>query len=81
MAALPTVHRRTYDDVLAAPEGITAELIDGELFLFPRPRAWHARIETKLGSRIERSFDHDGSDDGPGGWWILVEPEVHLVEH
>ena len=22
-------------------------------------------------------FDYDG-DDGPGGWWILDEPEVHL---
>lgn len=30
----------------------------------------------KLFSRIARAFD-DG-DDGPGGWWIAVEPELHL---
>lgn len=81
MSAVPTVPVATYDDVLAAPEGITAELIDGELFLFPRPRMWHARVETKLSGRIEGLFDHDGSDGGPGGWWILMEPEIHLVEH
>ena len=27
--------------------------------------------------RLGRSFDE--GDDGPGGWWILDEPELHLL--
>lgn len=38
----------------------------------------HLRAAGKLFSRLDRSFD-DG-EDGPGGWWITEEPELHLGE-
>lgn len=35
----PPKRRATYDDVLAAPEGVIAELIHGTLVTQPRPAA------------------------------------------
>jgi Uma2 family endonuclease len=66
----------TYEDVLAAPRHLVAEVIRGSLSLLPRPRPLHARTSSRLGVRLG-GFDSDG-DDGPGGWVILDEPELHL---
>lgn len=66
----------TYEDLLKVPEHLVAEIIDGELFTSPRPRSRHGRAAGKLYSRLDRAFD-DG-DGGPGGWWIALEPELHL---
>jgi Uma2 family endonuclease len=71
--------RATYADVLAAPETMIAELIRGALHLQPRPSMPHVRAGSALGAKIGGPFDYDG--DGPGGWWIADEPEVHLGEH
>lgn len=60
----------------ALPEHLKGEIIDGELFVQPRPRPRHARVIGELFIRIQRGFDGDG--EGPGGWWILVEPGVEL---
>ncbi|MGF1502639.1 MAG: Uma2 family endonuclease [Paracoccaceae bacterium] len=68
----------TYQDVLDAPEHLVAEIIAGELHTHPRPRTRHGRVTLKLSSRLDRAFD-DGID-GPGGWWIAEEPELHLGE-
>ena len=70
--------RATYDDVLNAPENKVAEILDGELFLSPRPAPRHSVASSRLG-RILGPFD-DGPG-GPGGWWILDEPELHLGAH
>ncbi|NOY93791.1 MAG: Uma2 family endonuclease [Deltaproteobacteria bacterium] len=69
----------TYADVLAAPEHVIAQLIDGELVTQPRPAYPHARASSKLGASLDGPFD-DGID-GPGGWVILDEPELHLGPH
>jgi Uma2 family endonuclease len=69
--------RATYEDVLNAPENKVAEILDGELFLSPRPASPHAVAAIRLG-RILGPFDDDPG--GPGGWWILGEPELHLGE-
>jgi Uma2 family endonuclease len=69
-------HEATYQDVLDAPPGMIAELMGGELHLQPRPALPHARTTSSLGGKIGGPFDYDG--DGPGGWWILDEPECHL---
>lgn len=66
----------TYEDVLAAPENMIAEVVDGELHLQPRPRRRHIRAASKLGAFLIGAFE-DGRD-GPGGWVILHEPELHL---
>ncbi len=74
-----SMKRATYDDVLAAPENKVAEILDGELFLSPRPAPRHAVAAARLGAVLNNAFDR--GRDGPGGWWILGEPELHLGEH
>ena len=69
------MRRATYEDVLNAPENKVAEILDGELFLSPRPASRHAVAASRLG-RILGPFDDDPG--GPGGWWILDEPELHF---
>jgi len=70
--------RATYEDVLNAPENKVAEILDGELFLSPRPAPRHSVVSSELGMAIGNPF-HRGSG-GPGGWWILDEPELHFAE-
>jgi Uma2 family endonuclease len=73
----PTVRRpATYQDVLDAPQNMVAELIEGALHLHPRPASPHVRASSTLGVRIGGPFD--SGPDGPGGWWVLDEPELHL---
>ena len=69
----------TYQDVLDAPPNMVAELIDGDLHLQPRPAIPHARTSSALGNKVGGPFDYD--EGGPGGWWILDEPECHLGEN
>lgn len=69
----------SYDDIIALPEHITGEIIDGELHTQPRPTSRHARVELGIGRKLFGSFDV--GDDGPGGWVILSEPELHLGPH
>jgi Uma2 family endonuclease len=66
----------TYEDVLAAPEHMIAEVVDGQLHLQPRPASRHARVVSSLGFEITGPFDRGRG--GPGGWVILDEPELHL---
>jgi Uma2 family endonuclease len=73
-----TMKRATYEDVLNAPENKVAEILDGELFLSPRPAPRNAVVSSRLGFDIGGPF-HRGSG-GPGGWWILDEPELHFGE-
>lgn len=68
--------RATYQDVLDAPEHMTAQVIEGELHLQPRPRRRHLRAASSLGGFLSGAFDL--GIHGPGGWVILDEPELHL---
>jgi Uma2 family endonuclease len=68
--------RATYADVLAAPEHMVAELIDGVLYTSPRPASPHAVAASALGEELGPPFKRGRG--GPGGWIILDEPEVHL---
>jgi Uma2 family endonuclease len=73
----PTIKRpASYQDVLDAPAGMVAELIRGALHLQPRPRPKHAHVITSLGDELVSPFAKGRS--GPGGWMILIEPELHL---
>ena len=68
--------RATYEDVLNAPEDKVAEILDGELFLSPRPGLHHAAAAAAVHGKLWSRFD-DG-ERGPGGWVVLSEPELHL---
>ena len=70
--------RATYEDVLTAPENKVAEVLGGELFLSPRPAPRHSLASSRLGGAL---MPFDDGPGGPGGWWILDEPELHLGEH
>ena len=67
----------TYEDLLAVPDHKVAEILDGELFASPRPALRHAHAGSALGGFLFTRF-HGSGGDGPGGWWILDEPELHL---
>jgi Uma2 family endonuclease len=69
------VKRATYDDVLSAPEHQVAEILDGELFLSPRPAPRHSVASSRLGAMLA-PFDDDRNS--LGGWWLLDEPELHF---
>ena len=70
--------RATYEDVLNAPEHKVAEILDGELFLSPRPAPRHSVACSQLfGALVPFGDGHDG----PGGWRILFEPECHFGEN
>jgi len=66
-----------YESLEALPEGMTGEILNGQLHTQPRPAGPHAHAAIQLGIPIARGYG-DGID-GPGGWWILIEPEVHFV--
>jgi Uma2 family endonuclease len=68
--------RATYEDVLAAPRHMVAEVVAGVLHTQPRPGAPHARAASRLGGKLSGPFDEGRG--GPGGWILLDEPELHL---
>ena len=73
--------RATYEDLMQVPDTNVAEILDGELFVSPRPASPHAWGCSGIASALLSSFhgDGDASDPGrPGGWYILIEPELHL---
>jgi Uma2 family endonuclease len=68
--------RATYEDVLDAPPHHVAQVLDGELHLHPRPSMPHAVATAVLGMDLGNPFQRGRG--GPGGWWIVDEPELHL---
>jgi Uma2 family endonuclease len=66
----------TYADLEALPAHVVGELIAGELYVSPRPASPHALVSSLLGVKLGGPF-HLG-EGGPGGWFILDEPELHL---
>ena len=66
----------TYEDILALPDHVVGEIVEGELFVSPRPASPHAYAAFVLGAWLHRYVG--GGGDGPAGWWILPEPELHL---
>ena len=70
--------RATYQDVLDAPVHRVAEIVDGTLYTHPRPAPPHAVASSYLGDELVGPFGKGRG--GPGGWWIIDEPELHLGE-
>jgi len=68
--------RATYQNVLDAPAHQVAEILDGTLHTHPRPSPPHTLASSALGSDLGNPFQFGRG--GPGGWWILDEPELHL---
>ncbi len=70
-------HRNaTYQDVLDAPPHMVAEVLSGTLHIQPRPATRHAFARSNLIGELVALFGRGRG--GPGGWWIVGEPELHL---
>ena len=76
MTTKPLKKGATYDDLVRVPEHFVAEMFDGELYASPRPAFPHARAAGVLLGKLGGFFDFG---DGPGGWLIYIEPELHFV--
>jgi Uma2 family endonuclease len=76
---LPQKRPATYQDIIDLPEHLVGEIINGRLVTHPRPTPRHARSYSSLGMQLGNPYDI--GRDGPGGWWILDEPELHLAGH
>ena len=76
MTTKPLKKGATYDDLRGVPDHFVAEMFDGELYASPRPALPHAHAATVLGVELGGPF-HLGRN-GPGGWVILDEPELHF---
>jgi Uma2 family endonuclease len=77
----PARKRPTYDDIVALPDGVTGEILDGELVVSPRPSQPHALASSNILIDVGQAFGRGGGGRGPGGWWVLIEPELHLGGH
>jgi Uma2 family endonuclease len=66
----------TRADLDALPPHVKGEIIDGELYVQPRPRAVHANVEGLVIGELQGSYQRGRG--GPGGWWILPEPGIEL---
>lgn len=75
--AQPSCRPVTYEDLLALPDHVVGEIVDGELYVSPRPRLGHASAAIALAALLVPPFRQGVS--GPGGWIILPEPEVHVL--
>jgi Putative restriction endonuclease len=66
----------TYADLCAVPENFVAEILGGELYATPHPAFRHVHAASALGVLIGGPFQF--GVNGPGGWLILAEPELHF---
>ena len=73
----PPTRRATYQDVIDAPAHRVAEIVDGRLYVSPRPPPLAALAKAGLNDVLGGPFDR-GRHDGPGAWWLLREPELHF---
>jgi Uma2 family endonuclease len=75
----PAQRFATYEDLFGLPEHVIGEIIHGQLITQPRPAPKHALASSGLGMKFGDPFQYGRG--GPGGWWIIDEPELHLGPH
>ncbi|MGH8611115.1 MAG: Uma2 family endonuclease [Gammaproteobacteria bacterium] len=66
-----------YAGLMALGENLVGEIVDDHLHVQPRPTGPHALVCSSLEIDIGSAY-HKGRG-GPGGWWILMEPEIHFT--
>jgi len=73
--------KATYEDLCKVPDRFVSELLDGELYVSPRPAIPHANAEIVIGHDVFGRFGRPPGGDSPDGWWILFEPELHFGQN
>jgi Uma2 family endonuclease len=76
MSAEAKPYTDVYRELLELPENLTGEIIAGQLHSQPRPAPRHAVAASSLGGELDGPFFKGRG--GPGGWWIIDEPEIHF---
>ena len=66
----------TYKDLRAVPDGLKAEILEGDLWTSPHPAPRHQHVAMRLSIELGPPFQ-DGRG-GPGGWYLLYEPELYF---
>jgi len=66
-----------YEAYLRVPAHQHAEIVHGTLYVMSRPAPKHASAASML--QVELGGPFQRARGGPGGWWILFEPELQLV--
>lgn len=79
MPSDPAQRQATYEDVLASPRHMVAEVVFGVLHQSPRPAIPHSLAASAIGEELGPPFKRGRG--GPGGWMLLFEPEVHMGPH
>jgi Uma2 family endonuclease len=77
MSARPQPKPTLYEQLEALPEGLTGEILNGQLHTQPRPTLEHGYTETSLAGELVNPFQRGRG--GPGGWLIVMEPELHFI--
>lgn len=78
MATARSRRDELYDEYLRVPEYQHAEILGGTLYVMARPAPRHANAASVLGGDLQGPFQRGRG--GPGGWWILDEPELHFPD-
>jgi len=66
------IHQPTlYEALEALPEGVTGEILNGQLHTQPRPSGPHGYVSLKLTPKLDGPYGE--GIGGPGGWWIFPE--------
>lgn len=76
MVTQPSVDEDVEARFQDAPPEMVAEILEGELYVSPRPATLHTAAATALVEELGPPFKRGRG--GPGGWIILYEPEIHL---
>lgn len=72
----PVKKPATYEDLVELPEWFVGEIVQGALYASPRPAGDHTFTASALGAELGSLFQR--GREGPGGWWIFYEPEIHF---
>ncbi|MCY1073008.1 Uma2 family endonuclease [Archangium lansingense] len=70
--------KASYADLEALPAHVVGEIVAGELYVSPRPALPHAVVAGELFGELRNPFGMGRG--GPGGWHLVIEPELHLGE-
>jgi Uma2 family endonuclease len=77
MSDTPPRRAASYEELEGIPPHRVGEIIDGELYVSPRPSPAHSRVSVQLVHALA-PFDKPSGADGLGGWVLLFEPELRL---
>jgi hypothetical protein len=68
----------TWEELLRrADDGRTYEILGGEIEALPLPLPAHGLAQSLLSGELSPPFQRGRG--GPGGWWLIIEPDVRLA--